>query len=70
MAQAELNNITRMIREDGVSEYLLCEEARALRTLEEWELREEILCKQKARVEWLQEGNKNTAFFFNLVKAR
>ena len=41
-AQAELNDITRLIREEGVSEYLLREEARALKTLEEWEMREEI----------------------------
>ena len=38
--------------------------------LEEWELREEMYWKQKARIEWLQEGDKNTAFFFNSVKAR
>ena len=70
MAQVELNNITKLIREDGVSEYLLQEEAKALKTLEEWELREEIFWKQKARVDWLKEGDKNTAFFFNTVKAR
>ena len=52
-AQEELNTITRLIREDGVSENLLREEAKALKTLEEWELREEIFWKQKARVEWL-----------------
>ena len=44
-AQVELNGITRMIREEGVSEYLLWEEARALKSLEEWELREEIFWK-------------------------
>ena len=66
----ELNGITRMIREEGVSEYLLQEEARALKALEEWEMREEIFWKQKAQIEWLQEGDKNTAFFFNSVKAR
>ena len=43
----ELNGITRLIREEGVSEYLLWEEARALKALEEWELREEIFWKQK-----------------------
>ena len=43
-----MNDITRTIREDGVLEYLLQEEARALKTLEEWELREEIFWKQKA----------------------
>ena len=45
VAQAKLNDITRLIREDGVSEYLLREEASALKTLEEWELREEIYWK-------------------------
>ena len=44
-AQVELNGITRLIREEGVSEYLLREEARALKALEEWELREEIFWK-------------------------
>ena len=66
----ELNGITRLIRDEGVSEYLLWEEARALKALEEWELREEIFWKQKAWIEWLQERDKNTTFFFNLVKAR
>ena len=50
----ELNGITRLIREEGVSEYLLREEARALKALEGWELREEIFWKQKAQIEWLQ----------------
>ena len=41
----ELNTITRLIREDGVLENLLWEEAKALKNLEEWELREEIFGK-------------------------
>ena len=65
----ELNDITKLIREEGVSKYLLREEARALKALEEWELREEIFWKQKAWIEWLQEGDKNTALFFNSVKS-
>ena len=66
----ELNSITKVIREDGVFEYLLWEEARALKALEEWEVREEIFWKKKSWIQWLQEGDKKTAFFFNSVKAR
>ncbi|XP_059068347.1 uncharacterized protein LOC131858890 [Cryptomeria japonica] len=69
-AQADLDGITRRIREEGVTDELLQDEAWAMKLLEEWELREEIYWKQKARIEWLQEGDKNTTFFFNSVKAR
>lgn len=70
VAQADLDAITREIREFGLSEVSLREEERALKFLEKWELQEEIYWKQKAQVEWLQEGDKNTSFFFNSVKAR
>ena len=41
-----------------------------MKMLEEWELLEELYWKQKAQIEWLQEGDKNTIFFFNSMKAR
>ncbi|XP_059066210.1 uncharacterized protein LOC131857552 [Cryptomeria japonica] len=48
VAQEELDSITRRLREVGVTPELLQAEAQAMRTLEEWELREEIYWKQKA----------------------
>ncbi|XP_059077093.1 pentatricopeptide repeat-containing protein At3g53360, mitochondrial-like [Cryptomeria japonica] len=69
-AQIELNGITREIREHSLSEAFLREEERVVRVLEEWELREEIYWKQRASIDWLQAGDKNTTFFFNSVKER
>ena len=65
-----MDDITRRIREEGVTDVLIQDEAWAIKLLEEWELREEMYWKQKSKIEWLQEGEKNTAFFFNSVKAR
>lgn len=70
VAQEELNRITRLIRDNGVSKDLFREEARTLKVVEEWELCEEVYWKQKERVDWLQEGDKNIAFFFNSMKAK
>ncbi|XP_059076915.1 uncharacterized protein LOC131876138 [Cryptomeria japonica] len=69
-AQIVLSEITREIREHGLSKDFLREEDKAVKVVEEWETREEVYWKQRARIDWLKEGDKNMTFFFNSVKAR
>ncbi|XP_043705329.1 uncharacterized protein LOC122655176 [Telopea speciosissima] len=44
--------------------------AEAKKNLHKVLLQEEIFWRQKSRVKWLKEGDRNTKFFHNLVKAR
>ena len=69
-AQDRLDVITRQIQDLRFSEALGIAESQSSIDLAEWDLREEIYWKQKARVDWLQEGDKNTAFFHKSVQAR
>lgn len=50
-AQIVLNEITSIIREQGLSKEFLKEEDMAVEVVEEWELREEIYWKQRARID-------------------
>jgi len=65
-----LDSITRQIRDQGLDVNLSRLEDSVVKDLEEWEHREEIFWKQKARVYWIQERDRNTSFFHKSVKAQ
>ncbi|XP_057821288.2 uncharacterized protein LOC131033978 [Cryptomeria japonica] len=69
-AQEKVDSITRKIMDQGLSEDLYKEESTVVKELEEWELHKEIYWKQKAWVEWIQEGDRDTQFFYYTVQDR
>ena len=58
LAQAELDGVTRRIREEGVTVELLQDEARAMRLLEEWEMREEMYWNKRHVSSGFRKGTK------------
>ena len=63
----ELELINKQGMEVGWDEVMKVKEKDLMHQLEARERHEGIYWKQKARVEWLQEGERNTKFFHNSV---
>ena len=69
-AQSKLDNITHHIRDQGLTSNLSKAKSLTLKEPKEWEFQEEIFWKHTSHVDWIQEGDRNTYFFHNLVKAQ
>eukprot|EP00253_Pinus_taeda_P035515 PITA_35515 len=61
--EQRMEDLQQMDIMEGIEEERKQEEGRVLNQLEERRKQEEILRKQKSRVQWLREGERNTKFF-------
>jgi len=73
-AQQHLNqkmkDLQQLIIKDGYKEEHLEQEKQLLNQIEERNKQEEILWKQKSRIRWLKEGERNTKFFHSTTIQR
>jgi len=65
-----MEEIQYQIRLQGLTSELKAQETRINQQLEDKKRQEEILWRQKLRVQWLKEGERNTKFFHRAVIQR
>ncbi|XP_057780029.1 uncharacterized protein LOC130998633 [Salvia miltiorrhiza] len=68
--QIDLERTQKRILAEGYSDALFDEEVELQARLSTRLLRKDLLLKQKSRIRWLNDGDRNTSFFHNSLKAR
>jgi hypothetical protein len=66
----ELDDVQTAIDKDPFNSALREDHAHYLLAFKEAILDEERFLKQKSKIQWLQEGDSNTAYFHNVVKSK
>ncbi|XP_019234784.1 PREDICTED: uncharacterized protein LOC109215219 [Nicotiana attenuata] len=69
-SREQLKDIQRKMNHADIPGSLFEEERKILAQLEKWSMIEESIYKQKSRVQWLKEGDTNSAYFFATMKGR
>lgn len=69
-ARAKLKEIQMQMRDPSRCMELVQDESKTKEELEKWLMVEESIAKQKSRVQWLNLGNGNTAYFYAFLKNR
>jgi hypothetical protein len=59
----QIQGIQQQIRQQGLTDSLKHQEKKLNNQLAERRAQEEILWRQKSRIQWLKEGERNTKFF-------
>lgn len=66
----KLQNIQEKMICDLFNQHLIEEEREILKLIEKWEEVHEKILRQQSRIVWIQQGDRNSKYFYTVLKAR